>query len=64
MAGPNNEGHEKVDETTKTSSSGDIAHYEVYEDDEGNTYEEYVGGATRNEILGFEDDDHFEDNMF
>lgn len=38
--------------------------YAIYEDEDGNRWKERVGGASRNDLLGFEDDEQWEDNMF
>lgn len=52
-----------VDEHSEYDNRGNRDDYTVYEDENGDRYEERTGGASRNDILGFEDDEHFEDNM-
>ncbi len=37
--------------------------FAIYEDEDGYRYKECIGYESSNDLLGFEDDDHFEDNM-
>ncbi|WP_263811035.1 hypothetical protein [Salinibacter pepae] len=52
----------EVDHRTETDGEG-VHHYRTYEDENGDQYTQYEGTESRNELLGFEDDEHFEDNM-
>lgn len=59
MAGPDDK---LVSERTEYDSRG-AHHYSTYEDEDGNRYEEHDSTESRNDLLGFDDDEHFEDNM-
>lgn len=51
-----------VDEEIEFDSDG--AHkYRTYEDENGNRYTRYEGTESRNELLGFENDEQFRDNV-
>ena len=50
------------DESERTSDGGRID-YSVWRNEDGDEVRFQTGGESRNDMLGFEDDDHFEDNM-
>jgi hypothetical protein len=60
--GKKNPEDREVDHYTETDSDG-VHHYRTYEDENGDRYTRHEGTESRNELLGFEDDEHFEDNM-
>lgn len=57
------EGYYLADSETEYDAEGNAIDYDVYRNDEGDEVWLRDGVRSRNDILGFEDDDHFEDNL-